>query len=342
MGLAKGIFMVDTQAYVQRPINHGPEVMDNSEMLLYHMDRYGVDVAVIKVSLGYSNEFNAKMVEKYPNRFIALCNDSQTQGRAIRGEKPWNIEDAAKEIESNLATGLYKGIGEGMPRDRTPRKKLISWDERLDQICHVMELAVKYKVPVNWHVGLPVGMSGIDLSRARAHDDACDNGNPLLCHEVAEMYPDVPIIMSHGGVEMSAYFLQDYDRCLNVAGSHKNVFLETGQWWAELYEKPLMDPNIGAKKLVWGCGWGEPLVQQWMPGQIPTTYNCSNIYDGGMTHAANIYGWSLREVGRLNIPQQELDLILGGNAAWLYKMDIPTPSGKNLFKSPERGFNYGV
>jgi len=339
MGLARGLFLVDTQAYAQRPINRGESIEDTSEMLLYHMDRYGVDMAVIKVSVGYSNEFNAKLVEKYPKRFIALCNDSQTQAKAQRGEITWNIQDAAQEIESYLSTGLYKGIGEGMARDRTRRKKLIPWDERLDQICHVMELARKYKVPVNIHVGLPIGMSGIDLARARAHDETCDNGNPLLTHEVAAMYPDVPIVMSHGGVELSGYFMQDYERCLNVAASHKNVFLETGQWWAELYEKPLMDVNIGAKKLVWGCSFGEPLTQQWMPGQVPTTYNCLNIYeDRPFKHQPDIYGWSLRELGRLNIPQDDLNLILGGNAAWIYNIDIPKPGGKYLFKQVDRGF----
>jgi len=343
MGLAKGIFMIDSQTIAQSPINHGPEIIDNSEMLLYHMDRYGVDMGILKVSIGYSNEFNAKLVEKHPNRFIALCNDSQTQGKALKGEKAWNIKDAAKEIESYLSTGLYKGIGEGMARDRTEKMKLISWDERLDQICHVMELARKYKVPVNYHVGLPVGgFSHRNLARSRAHDDACDNGNPLLCHEIAAMYPDVPIVMSHGGIEASAYFMQDYDRCLNVAGSHKNVFLETGQWWAELYEKPLLDVNIGAKKLVWGCAWGAPLNQQWMPGQIPTTYTCNNIYEDRSKqrpYQTNIYGWSLREIGRLNIPQQDLDLILGGNAAWIYKIDTPVLSGKQLFKDVNRGFD---
>ena len=338
MGLAKGIFAIDTQAYVQRPIDHGPEVVDLSETVLYHMDRYGVDMAVIKVSVGYSNEFNADMVKKHPGRFIALCNDSQTQAKAQKGEIKWNIKDAAAEIDKYLSTGLYKGIGEGMARDRTPRKKLVSWDERLDQICEVMELARKYKVPVNIHVGLPIGLMSIDLARSRAHDEVCDNGNPLLTHEVASMYPDVPIIMSHGGVELSGYFLQDYERALNVCASHKNVFLETGQWWAELYDKPLRDPNIGAKKLVWGCAFGEPLTQQWMPDQIPQTYNCMNIYEERpYQHQPDIYGWSLRELGRLNIPQDDLNLIMGGNAAWVYNIDVPKPGGRSLFKYVNRG-----
>ena len=131
--------------------------------------------------------------------------------------------------------------------------------------------------------------------------------------------------------------MDDYEKCLNVASSHKNVFLETGQWWAELYDKPLMDANIGAKKLVWGAAWGQPLRQQWMPGQIPTTYNCGPLYGPRSGHQSDIWGWSLRELGRLNIPQDDLNLIMGGNAAWLYNIATPLPWNR-MFKTVDRGF----
>ena len=340
MGLARGIFMIDGQAYIQGPKVDG-KVRDKSEVLLYHMKKYDVDMCVIKSSGGYSNEFNAEMAEKYPDKFIALCNDSDLQGSSQRGEVDWTVDAAAAEIEACLKTGRYKGIGESMARDRVT-KKMWTWDERLEQICQLMDLARKYKVPIAWHVGLPIGplVPWIDLARSRAHDEVYDNGNPLLCHEVAAMYPDVPIVMSHGGIELSGYYMQDYEKCLNVAASHKNVFLETGQWWAELYSKPLKDPNIGAKKLIWGCGWGEPHRQIWMPGEVPETSNVGLLYGNsvrGVPMATDIWGWSLRELGRLNIPQDDLNLILGGNAAWVYQ--IPTPISHDLmFSTVDRGF----
>jgi hypothetical protein len=36
-----------------------------------------------------------------------------------------------------------------------------------------------------------------------------------------------------------------------------------------------------------------------------------------------MWGWSLREIGRLNIPQDDLNLILGGNACRLYQIKPP-------------------
>ena len=64
------------------------------------------------------------------------------------------------------------------------------------------------------------------------------------------------------------------DDTLMVAAAHTNVYLETGHWWAELYEKALHDPNIGAEKLVWGTDWGASVPQQWRgrafhPGSYP-------------------------------------------------------------------------
>ena len=333
MGLAKGIFMIDTHVFAQFTSQK-----DNSDMLLYHMKKYGVDMCVLKATVGMSNQLNADIVKKYPNKFVAVCNDQQTQINARNGVKPWNIEDAVAEIDKWLATGQFRGIGDGLARDRTKGKKLIPWDERLEQICQLFELGRKYKCPMIYHVGLPVGAGGGDLGRARAHAETCDNGNPLLCHEVASLYPDVPILMAHGGVESSAYYMDDYEKCLNVAASHKNVFLETGQWWAELYDKPLKDPNIGAKKLVWGASWGQDnLTQHWMPGQIPTTYNAMYLDLGRSRHQCDIWGWSLRELGRLNIPQDDMNLILGGNAAYLYGIETPLPKNR-MFKPVDRGF----
>jgi predicted TIM-barrel fold metal-dependent hydrolase len=337
MGMAKGIFMMDTHVYVQagQQTGHSGDTLD---ALLYHMEKRGVDKCLLKATVGMSNQANADLVKQHPDKFIAICNDEMTQKKSQTGEKPWNIQDAAKEIDEWMATGQFKGIGDGLARDRTAKKKLVTWDERLDQICHLFELGRKYKVPMVYHTGLPIGAKWLDMARSRAHAEVADNGNPLLCHEVAALYPDVPILLGHGGVEASGYYMDDYEKCLNVAASHHNVFLETGMWWAELYDKPLKDPNIGAKKLVWGCAWGQRNnYQVWMPGEIPTTYNVAQLDVGPIDYMPDIWGWSLRELGRLNIPQDDLNLILGGNAAWLYKVDLPLPY-ERLFKKVDRGF----
>ena len=350
MGLAGSIFTVDTHVHAQRhafgfkkkginpdyaKLSGGmaqADAYDNSPRLLYHMDRYKIDVCVIQPAFGMTNDINAQIVEDHPERFIAMVRDVKTQHKSLRTGEQWNIKEAAKEIDDLLSTGNFKGgIGESIPHSRVPNRKRLSWDERLEEICVFMELAKKYNVPVSYHTGFPSGY-GADLDRGRAqgHFETVDNANPLLCHEVAALYPDVKIILAHGGIEGSGYDMQYYEWCLNVAASHHNVWVECGQWWAELYKKPLLNPNIGCEKLLFGTDWGASCTpQSWMPGCVPETYCNQDIKMGPPAHQVDVWGWALRELGRLNIPQDDLNLILGGNAVRLF--DIKTPFTR-LFK----------
>jgi predicted TIM-barrel fold metal-dependent hydrolase len=323
------------------------QAQDNSEMELYHMNKYGVDMCVIQPSITKSNALNADIVKRHPDKFIATCNDIITQNKSRREAEEWTVQAAGKEIEDLLQPGMYKGIGEGIPRNRH-RKKLYTWDERKEEICAFFDLARKYKFPIQWHTGLPIGCSWFDLTVSRGHYECYDNGNPLLAMEIAQLYPDVPILFLHGGIEASGYYMEDYEKILYVAASYKNVFICTGSWWTELYEKPLKDPNIGAKKLVWGCAWGQNNQQQfWMPGCVPETAPVTNMNtfknpETGKQDTNNqidIWGWSLRQLGNLNIPQDDLNLILGGNAAWLFGAKLPFPYEK-MFKRVDRGFDY--
>jgi len=80
MGLAKGIFVVDTHTHAQRhaygvqreeaksefsALSGGmsrSSVYDNTPRMLYHMDRYGVDVAVVMPAFGMTNASSAAAV----------------------------------------------------------------------------------------------------------------------------------------------------------------------------------------------------------------------------------------------------------------------------------------
>ena len=342
MGLAKGIFVVDTHTHAQRhaagvqsgkvdsefselgmSMGHS-EVYDNSPRMLYHMDRYGIDVSVIMPAFAMTNEIDKKIVKDHPDRFVAFVLDVETRANVRKGI-PWTIDLAVDEMRRELDTGMYVGIGEGMPGGGYR-----NWDERWEQICKIMELAKEYKVVVSYHTGFPSGYAGgMGLSSTIGHYER-DHANPLLCHQVAAAYPDVNIIMQHAGIEGTGYRTDIYDQCLTVARSHHNVYLECGQWWAELYKKPLIDPNIGCEKLVWGTDWGAGSTpQSWMPGCEPESFCDQNINLGLPAHQIDVFGWALREVGKLNIPQDDLNLILGGNAVKL--MNIKTPFTR-LFK----------
>ncbi|MCL2122411.1 MAG: amidohydrolase family protein, partial [Clostridiales bacterium] len=289
MGLAKGIFMVDTHVHAQRHAfrlkernvssefselgvgMHTVESYDNSDRLLYHMDKYGVDVSVIMPAFAMTNEIDKQIVKKHPDRFVAFVGDIETKRKHDEKIEEWNIKAAVEELDRELSTGMYVGIGEGMPGETCICPG--GWSQRYEEICQVMELCRKYKVVATIHCGFPAGYTGGKrLAQLQGHFEY-DVSNPLLAGEIAAAYPDVPIILHHAGIEGSGYRTDIYEKCLIVARSHHNLYLECGQWWAELYDKPLKDPNIGCEKLVWGTDWGAASSpQSWMPGCVPETF----------------------------------------------------------------------
>jgi hypothetical protein len=131
-----GRFVVDTHVHAQRfaagaaasggadnepgSLNYGDlarvirhlVAYDNSARLLYDMETYQVDMCVLLPAFGMSNELNAEIVAKHPDRFIALCSAMETGRRAVAGEAPWSVQAAAAEIDALLASGRFAGIGE--------------------------------------------------------------------------------------------------------------------------------------------------------------------------------------------------------------------------------------
>jgi len=98
---------------------------------------------------------------------------------------------------------------------------------------------------------------------------------------------------------------------------------ETGLYWTELYYEALADPNVGPEKLMWGADWGASIPIQTQLGSTPQTYAAQVHREGIVTHQVDVMGWSLKQVSRLNISQDDMNLILGGNALRVYKIDFP-------------------
>lgn len=338
-----GRFIVDTHVHAQR-FAAGPEfaklklasggaryddlaqVMrlltpyDNSARLLYDMECYEVDMCVLLPAFGMTNELNVQLVERHPDKFVAVCAPVKTAQKAIRGEQPWSAEAAARELDELLSTGKFVGLGEGMPGD-SARRKTIGQTERMDQMRPIMEVARKHKTVARMHTGTVMGYPlGYHFWPETLH--------PLWAHDLAIEYPDVPLVLDHGGLQgwWSERFIEE---ALNVAASHDNVYLETGLWWSDLYTKALLDPNVGPEKLLWGCDWGASIPFHAQYGNKPPAYAVQMRNRPLVTHQIDVWGWSLKQLLRLDIVQDDLNLILGGNAARLYKLPVPH---KRLFR----------
>jgi len=348
--IARGRFVVDTHVHAQRhafkfrergikpdfkTLAEGmPEVdvYDNTPRLLYDMERYHVDMCVILPAFGMTDELNGQIVKAHPDEFVAFCSATSYAAKARRGEVTWSVKGVCEELDRLLGTGLYVGIGEGIPRDYT-RRRPQAWEERFEEICQIMEVARKHKAVVGYHTGTLSGYGGArrELGLGLSSNEW---GNPLLAHDIATAFPDVSIIMHHGGMQgwWSEKFMDD---TFQVATAHPNVYLETGLYWAELYEKPLRDPNIGVERLIFGTDWGASIPQQWVPGLKPGSYADQGWSQGLPAHQVDYFGWCLRQlanaVNLYDLPQDDLNLILGGNAVRLFRLEERMPH-KRLFK----------
>lgn len=293
------------------------EPYDNSERLLYDMKAYDVDMCIIRpsMSLGMNNELNVQLVDQHPDKFAALCNPRGTFAKVMRGEMEWTIDAACRELDDLLRTKKFVGIGEGMPIDPMVlegKKPQPSREERIAQMSVAMDVAREHKVPIYFHTGHTMGY----VLRMP------ETLQPLWAHELADNYPDVPLIFDHGGIQ-GGWWEHFTDQCLHVAGAHDNVYLECGYWWTELYDKALNDPNVGPEKLLWGTDWGASIPIYGQRGRHPATYPVQLRKQGVVTHQVDCWGWSLKQVARLDIPQDDLNLILGGNAVRLFKLKFP-------------------
>jgi predicted TIM-barrel fold metal-dependent hydrolase len=297
------------------------EAYDNSPRLLYDMECYGVDMCVVEPAFGMTNETDVAQTKKYPDKFVANCQATKTRDKVLAGEIEWSMDAACEELEGLLRTGNFVGVGEGIPLLMGPpiTKDTVFPDPRdvIRDNMKVLDICRKYKVPFRYHSGAPGGYAG------SYHESfSLTTLNPLWAHTLAVAYPDVPIILEHAGIE-GGWWEHFYDQCLHVAAGHKNVYLECGRFWSELYYRALNDPSVGAEKFIWGTDWGASLPLYSNTGRYPAVYTRQDINAGIPRHQADIWGWSLRQLAKLDISQDDLNLILGGNAARLYNLRIP-------------------
>lgn len=295
------------------------EPFDNSPLTIYDMKRYGIDMCVLLPSIiGTTNETQAALVDRYPDKFRACCADQKLKIAVSRGEKEWSLEEAIEEVEAALKTGKYVGIGEFVPRN-TDFKKVYTFRERLDEFRMFMDLAANYKGTVHFH----------EFAWGYEWDTMA------LLWRLSMEYPNVKIILCHGAHSIGDYavgadIIRKSCRVAGMSGreGEENIYLETGTWAAEYYEIPLKNPNVGVTQLIWtGADYGN--VPQYIisqPGQEPSTFASSmKRWSPVPSYQGDWWGWSLQQIRKLRdwVTQDKINLILGGNAAKVFKLPVP-------------------
>jgi predicted TIM-barrel fold metal-dependent hydrolase len=298
----------------------GLEPYDNTARLEYDMQCYGVDMCVLLPAFGMTDELNLEIVARSPERYVAACGATDYLRRCRTGEVEWSIDGVCAELDRLLASGKFVAIGESLPYMPVPYgpERLVSRTEAVENMLRIAEVANRHGVPLRYHTGVPMGYT-TPYSYARLGPA---NFNPLWAHDIAAAYPNLVLIFDHGGLQ-AWWWERFYEECLNVVAAHDNVYVECGLWWRELYERPLSDPNIGPEKLLWGTDWGASMQIYTQVGRTPPSYPVQLRKEGIVHHQVDYWGWSLKEVCSLRIAQDDLNLILGGNAARIFGLKVP-------------------
>ena len=315
-------------------LEHELAPFDNCFLTLYDMDRYGVDMAILLPSIpGTLNETQAKLVKRFPNRFRACCSDQKTVLNAIRGGAPWTFKAALKETEEALKTSYFVGIGEFAPGSCSRYRQIpgaegpVSFEQRVEEWAALCELGVKYDVPVLCHDQfIFMRKGGWTLTD--------------LLAKVSEMNPKAKIVQTHGAVEDERERGMDAIRDMyTVVGSLDNVYMETGGWCEKQFEIAF-EVGVRADHLMWGHDYGNVPqyivrgnIEKFGPKIKPLEYRKTmslmafgyENFPAVPTYQPDFYGWGLRTVDRVGdwLTQDEINLILGGTAARLYKLPVP-------------------
>ena len=199
---------------------HTPTYLETRypEELIAAMDDSGISLALVQQNMGNTasldelkkgHDFLEKSAKQYPKRFIP----STLVNPMIKG--------SVEECERRLKTGLFKGIKAWPMAD-------YSIDDQL--VDPVMELCRKYRTLLRIHS---------DLEDPRS--------TPYAIGDLAERFPDIPVIIVHAPNERVLSPLV----CVKVAKKHDNIYLETTSWCPSS-QIEMAIKALGAERLIWG------------------------------------------------------------------------------------------
>ena len=280
-----------------------------TEERLEFMDAVGIDVAVLSSNplktLDEAKEWNdhcARMVKQYPKRFAAFASIPPLGGKA-----------ALKEMERAIQELGLQGV------HICTRNEGLHLDSR--EMWPFYEKVQELKAPLDIHVTLePSGYEAVQAPYALYYIlarevDMLVETFRICLGGVLEDFPDLKIIMNHFGSGISAV-LERMDAYLDYEGPgcpsvYPGKPLITRPWryyFNKLYFNTAGREmginalncaltNISPRRLMFGTDW---------------PFN----YDHDVKKARRY----LSAIKKVNLPQEDIDAILGGNAARLLKL----------------------
>lgn len=295
------------------------------ESLIHEMDRYGIDKAVIHAADAMYIDYDkyCEILAAYPDRFIGFY-WPQYDWKDRNGENvPLTPQQLADQTEKILSNPLIKGLGEGLIVRAAEFCERKSWpmEDILRYMMPMLEVVADKKVPMLMHSGPDPYkfMEGTPQEMRKYYRPTGGHAlaDPIVYDEIATMFPEIPLIIGHCGVQGSYFYGSFADHALMLAAMHDNVYLETSMAPAELIEKAIHDPGIGAEKLVMGSDFGATSSWYVHNGQVLPSYKKKPFPELPGCHIEQM----VRSVQEVTMTPEERRLIMGQNMSRILKLD---------------------
>ena len=249
---------------------------DLTDDLIREMDAFGIEKAVIQSRGMGVNEDVARAVRRHPQRLVGLFRPIYNS-RISGPQEKIDYEELGRQVDMWVTELGLKGMGE----IRVSRFSSESAPEKVARdMAPLMEILARHRLPIMFQTawtqfGTPIY-----------------HGMPLFVDNLAERFPEVPIIITKMGRGYDFLF----EMCLLIAFKHDNVYLDTVQSKPEHVARAVAE--IGAERIMFGTDW----EQTWSALKTP----------------ADLYTRSLAIVADSGISEAQKEWVLGRTAATLY------------------------
>ena len=230
---------------------------DAGDLLIEDMNAAGISRTVVQPSVGEGNQGVINMIKRHPDRLVGLFNVGDpelvtkhpTDGRPVRAYQGRPTQETqaefAAEVKHYVEDIGLKGCGEILGFTKHSAPELIAED-----LTPLLEVLSDYRLPLQ----IPTGWSQFPT--------ALYHGVPFFVDDLAERFPEVPIIITKMGRGYSFIF----EVALAVAFKHYNVYLDTVQAPAEHIARAVSE--LGADRVLYGTDWSMSWRQANMPNGI--------------------------------------------------------------------------
>ena len=293
------------RTWLMPPENTDPEVR------LGLMDKYGIDMhALVQTTpvllnanpedaaelCQASNDDNFALCKAYPDRFVNICMISLLDMKSAMEE----LDRSVNELDCRAVTISTNQNGKGLDSE-----EFFPFYEKIEEFNLPILLH-----PIDWESYPLVDMEkGWRMMHVFGWPfDTTQAVWRLIFGGVLDRFPSLKIVMHHLGAMLPFFARRIETNCrLRMMGLWNKLQRDISEYWFQIYGDTAVDGTRGA----YPCGYAFFGPYRMMFG---------TDYPAGLERGEDFIRENLMGVKELDIPKEEMDLILGGNAKRLLKI----------------------